>query len=328
MRATFRRLGLGALAYRLYHAPLGAVSRSVAEGGPLEQWRTARGRAEMECAAHSLPVLDFEADRAAPLELHLLTGRQFWYQTAFCLWTFARYAQRPLEPCIYDDGSLDSKHRAALARLFPATRFILQTDTRARLERFLPASRFPYLRERWKHYPNIRKLIDVHLGSSGWKLVIDSDLLFFRRPEFLLRWLEAPSRPLHAVDIETCYGYSPPLLAAMTGAPLAERLNVGLCGLRSEELDWERLEHVCRTLIARAGTHYYLEQALFAVLLAGHVCAVAPAEDYVTLPQPPEVEYCSAVMHHYVAGSKRWYFRQNWRHALAHAGNVAEPPHE
>ncbi|MDB6165383.1 MAG: glycosyl transferase family 2, partial [Lacunisphaera sp.] len=66
----------------------------------------------------------------------------------------------------------------------------------------------------------------------------------------------------------------------------------------------------------REGTSYYLEQALIAMLVAGRDCAVAPAADYVTLPQPPEALECRAVMHHYVAESKRWYFQRNWRQAL------------
>lgn len=315
MRAALRRLGLGALAYRLYHAPLGALRESVAAGGPIEQWRTARGRAQMETAAHLLPAPE-APETARPLEVHLLTGRRFWYQTAFCLWTFAQHARRPLAPAIYDDGSLGDEHRAALSRLFPTTRHVGAAETIARLDAKLPLARFPTLRDRWKHYPNIRKLIDVHLEATGWKLVLDSDLLFFRRPDFLIDWLDAPDRPLHAIDIETCYGYSNALMVQLAAAPVAERLNVGLCGLRSEEIDWEQLEHRCRLLIEREGTHYFLEQALVALLLAGRPCAIAAAEDYVTLPRPPEVENCHAVMHHYVAGSKPWYFRRNWRHAL------------
>jgi len=320
MRATLRRLGFGTLAYRLYHAPLGAVRASLAAGGPLEQWRTARCRAAMERAAPALPP---PRATGAPLELHVLTGRRFWYQTAFCLWTFAGHARRPLAPVIYDDGSLCAEPRAALARLFPATRFVSQREAIAQLDARLPRARFPALRDRWERYPNIRKLIDPHLGATGWKLVLDSDLLFFRRPQFLLEWLEAPARPLHAVDVETCYGYSDTLLREVAGAPLAAKLNVGLCGLRSDDLDWSRLERICATLIEREGTHYYLEQALVAVLLAGRDCAVAPAADYVTLPRPPEIERCAAVMHHYVAESKAGYFRTNWRRALEAAPSHA-----
>ena len=218
---------------------------------------------------------------------------------------------------IYDDGSLSGEFRAPLARLFPAARFVDRSETTARLDEILPVARFPALRERWLNYPNIRKLTDPHLGSRGWKLVLDSDLLFFHRPEFLLNWLESPVRPLHAVDCETSYGYSRPLMDELAGAPVADLVNVGLTGLNSSDLDWDRLEHWCGTLIAREHTSYYLEQALIAMLVAGRPCAIAPAADYVTLPEPPEAHDCRAVMHHYVAQAKRWYFQDNWRRTIS-----------
>jgi len=267
----------------------------------------------MEQAAYRLPVTMPMPE--SPLEVHLLTGHRFWYQTAFCLWTLSSNANRRVSPSIWDDGSLLAKEREALLRLFPGARFVSRRETLAHLDRHLPASRFPVLRERWQHYPNIRKLIDIHAGSTGWKLVLDSDLLFFRRPSFLIDWLDQPRKPLHAVDCETSYGYSMGLLAELAGTAPAECLNVGLCGLQSEKIDWDRLESWCHTLIDRSGTHYYLEQALVALLLAGKDCAIAPAEDYVTLPRPPEALTCHAVMHHYVADSKKWYFRHNWKRA-------------
>ncbi|MBL9216332.1 MAG: glycosyl transferase family 2 [Opitutaceae bacterium] len=311
LRDTVRRLGFGRLALALWHQPAARLRTCIREGGPLAQRRTERGRLEMEQAAARLTPVP--APAGPPVELHLLTGRRFWYQTAFCLASFARQAGRPVHPVIYDDGTLAGPPRDGLARLFPDARFVAQPETLARLERHLPESRFPVLRERWRHYPNIRKLTDVHAGTTGWKLVLDSDLLFFRRPDVLLAWLDQPSRPLHAVDIEESYGYPRPLLAELAGAPLAPKVNVGLCGLDSGALDWELLERACRLLLERHGTNYYLEQALVALLVAGRPCTVAPAADYVTLPRPPEALDCRAVMHHYVAESKRWYFQRNWR---------------
>lgn len=269
----------------------------------------------MAAAAGELPLLAEFA--GAPLEPHLLTGRRFWDQTAFCLWTFARHSERPIAPVIYDDGSLDDASRAPLQRLFPRIRFVSRTEIVDRLDAFLPATQFPQLRERWLVYPNIRKLIDPHVGLCGWKLVLDSDLLFFRRPDFLLKWLASPDRPLHAVDCVTSYGYSQALMQELAGAPVADLVNVGLTGLESSQIDWEKLEHWTATLHTREGTSYYLEQALIAMLVAGRDCAVAPASDYVTLPRPPEDRSCSAVMHHYVAESKAAYFRHNWRTAIA-----------
>ena len=249
-----------------------------------------------------------------------MTGRRFWYQTAFCLWTLGRQARRPLAPVILDDGSLTGEWRAALTRVAPGARFTGAEEIRARLDAHLPEARFPSLRERWRHFPLLRKMTDVHVGSTGWKLFIDSDLLFFHEPRLLLDWLDRPTRPLRATDVQNAYGYPLELLAELAGRPVPERVNTGLCGLRSEEIDWERMECWCRTLIERAGTHYYQEQAFVALLLAGRDHAVAPLSDYVTLPGLPEVRECRAVMHHYVADSKKWYFRYNWTRVLADAG--------
>lgn len=303
---------LGKVLYHSWHRPVGTLRDLIADGGPFERRETENGRRAMEAAAHLLPALLSVPGPA--VELHLLTGRRFWDQTAFCLRSFAHHAARPLAPIIYDDGTLTEEYRASLRRLFPASRIVAHTEILARLDTLLPESRFPVLRERWRNYPHIRKLTDPHLGSTGWKLVIDSDLLFFRRPDFLLDWCAAPDRPLHAVDCKESYGYSRNLMEKLAGAPIPPLVNVGLCGLRSEALDWEEIETWCAELIAREKTSYYLEQALVAMQVARtQPCAIAPARDYVTKPDRTEGTQPRAVMHHYVAESKRWYYRHGWR---------------
>lgn len=314
MRGVLRKVGLGRVAYYAMHWPRNRVRDSIRSGGPIQQWRTSRGRLEMEAAAASLPLLPHAS--GAPVEIHVLTGSRFWYQTVFCLWTFARHANRSVRPVVYDDGTLSAEYSDPILRLFPQARVIAQAETLTKLNESLPANRFRSLRERWLNYPNIRKLTDVHAGESGWKLVVDSDMLFFRRPDTLIDWLDAPSMPLHAVDCETSYGYSRPLIAELAGREVADLVNVGLTGLNGGMLDWERIEYWCRTLIEREKPHYYLEQALVAMLMAGQSCVVAPREEYLTLPVPPEARECNAVMHHYVAHSKRWYFQDCWKVAL------------
>jgi len=312
----------GQLLLRFYHTPLGKMRDSLRHGGPFAVRETERQRHEMETAAasfHTLPVFPSRT----PVTLHLMTGRRFWYQTVFCLHSFAAAAQTTVQAEIYDDGSIDSACASQLGRLGSGVRIHYIGELRAKLDAHLPVSRFPVLRERWQNYPNIRKLIDVHVGSSGWKLVIDSDLLFFRRPDFLLNWLAAPDCILHAVDCTESYGYSRPLLQELAGAPIPPLVNVGLCGLRSDSLDWDELERWCATLHAREKTNYYLEQALVAMLAARAPCAVAPSTDYITLPSRTEVIAPRAVMHHYVDTAKRWYFRNGWRHIELPGGSTA-----
>jgi hypothetical protein len=67
------------------------------------------------------------------------------------------------------------------------------------------------------------------------------------------------------------------------------------------------------TLIGRHGTSYYLEQALAALLLAGQSTQPLPVADYRLLPSESECIAPTAILHHYVAESKRGYFRHAWR---------------
>ena len=303
----------GRIVYLGIHRPLEVIRRTFADGGPLAQRETARWQERMIAAAGAITIPPAPASAPA-FAVHFLTGARFWYQTVFCAASLAHHGGIRLACHIHDDGSLDDALAARLrAALGPDTVIHTHGESIARLDALLPASRFPQLRERHRNYPNIRKLIDPHLGSTGWKCVLDSDLLFFRRPAVLLNWLGAPDRPCHMIDCETSYGYPIPLLSELCGATVAERVNVGICGLDSESLDWERLESWCGRLHANRGTSYFLEQALVAMLVAGRSCAVAPEADYICLPARGEVEAPAAVMHHYVAGSKRWYFRHGWR---------------
>jgi hypothetical protein len=247
--------------------------------------------------------------------LHIMTGQRFWYQTVFCLHSLARAAQATIFAELYDDGSIDAECERRLRRLGNRVKIHKQADLKARLNDLLPESRFPALRERWRNYPNIRKLIDTHLGKQDWKMSIDSDLLFFRRPDLLISWFSRPGGPLHAVDCGEAYGYSRPLMERLAGAPIPPLVNVGLAALRSELIDWAELEAWCSELIAKEKFSYYLEQALVAMLMARNPTRVVlPACDYITLPSAAEVERPQAVMHHYVANSKRWYYRFGWRH--------------
>jgi len=303
----------GQLLLQLYHRPLGRLRSSIRNGGPIAEWRTQRSRREMEATAEFLPELpDYHS--LSPAILHMVTGKRFWYQTVFCLHSFSHAAQATIYAELYDDGTIDAECARLLGRLGPRVRIHPEKVIQSRLDDHLPVDRFPVLRERRTNYPNLRKLIDIHLGNSGWKLAIDSDLLFFRRPNLVLNWLAEPGRPLHAVDCQESYGYSRALLERLAGAPLPALVNVGLCGLRSEALNWAEIESWCAELIAREKTNYYLEQALVAMLMAREPNrTVLPAEDYVTKPSKSEALEPRAVMHHYVAESKRWYFREDWR---------------
>ena len=309
-----RRLHLGRLVYLLWHKPRSELSRSRREGGPLHQFKNWRGQAAMARAAAELPPRP--APPAGAPEVCFLTGKKFWYQTAFCCWSLSARAGREYAPVFIDDGSFDDALRDECRRIFPAARVLGAKECEAALDVHLPAENFPALRNQRRTYLHLRKLTDAHAGHRGWRLVLDSDMLFFRRPDALLAWLDAPDRPIHMLDVQDAYGYPHTTLAALAGRPIPEKLNVGICGLRSDAIDWERLEFWCQQLLARHGSSYYLEQALVALLVAAESRLQLSADDYRLLPDEAECRAPTAVLHHYVAESKRGYFRHAWRHVL------------
>jgi hypothetical protein len=309
-REIGRHLGTGRLVYHAWHAPRGAISRLCHEGAV--NLALARiGRAAMEDAAQNLNPLPEPAGDAP--EIFYLTGRRFVYQTLFCAVSLGRQTGQSFRFVAIDDGTLRDVDIALLRRILPEMRIVRNWEVEATLETWLPATRYPEIRRRRLVYPHLRKLTDVHAGGAGWKLVLDSDMLFHGRPNFILDWLEAPDQPCHMLDVADAYGYSTGLLRELAGTDLPVRLNVGICGLNGESIDWEKLEYWCRELVAREGTHYLMEQALVAMLTAGAPRAAAPPEMYVTSPSRLEAERPTAILHHYTAESKAWYYRFAWR---------------
>jgi hypothetical protein len=266
----------------------------------------------MERAATQLSCCQFPHAAELP-ELHFLTGRKFWYQTAFCLHSLQQHTARTFRAVFHDDGTLGPELSQRLQQLFPSAQFRPRAEMDELVQELLPKKRFPYLHDRRRNYPNILKLTDTHLGATGWRLVLDSDMLFFRAPDEVLAWLAAPDRPMHLIDIADSYGYSRGLLERVCGTSIPSKINVGLTGLRSDAIDWAEIEFWCRQLITAEGTSYYLEQALIAMLLARRPHLGVPAQEYIVCPAHEDCFPPRGVLHHYVAESKRWYFRHTWQ---------------
>jgi len=305
----------GRLVYLGWHRPWAEFARSRREGGPVNQLVNWRGRVAMERAAADLPSRPRPA--AGAPEVCFLTGKKFWYQTAFCCWSLCQESGCEFAPVFIDDGTFDDALHGECLRLFPGAILLHRREIEDRLDAHLPAARFPALRGQRRTYVHLRKLTDAHAGRRGWRMVLDSDMLFFRRPDALLAWLAAPARPVHMLDVHDAYGYPTTTLAILAGRPVPEKINVGVCGLQSDAIDWEKLEHWCRELLARHGTSYYLEQALVALLLTNETPVRLPAADYLLMPTEAECRAPTAALHHYVAESKRGYFRHAWRHVAS-----------
>lgn len=308
------RFGLGRLAYRLWYQPIGAMRRSIREGGPLQQARDRAGHEAMRAAAAVQPCLS-EPPVGPRAEIAFLSGPRYWHQTVFCFSSLQIHTPFRITPVVYDDGHMDDACRSAIRRVIPWVRFVSAAESEERLDALLPASRFPALRGRREGYPHLRKLTDIHVGSREFQLVADSDMLFFHRAPELEAWFRDPDW-LYMLDVQTAYGYPSKFLDELVGTPIPERINVGLYAVDGAAIDWDRVEHWCARQMLMHGPQYVQEQGLTAMLFAGRPATALSQQRYVVMPDAAEGARRSAVLHHYVDVSKRAYFRENWRQVI------------
>ena len=144
-------------------------------------------------------------------------------------------------------------------------------------------------------------------------MVLDSDMLFFKRPEALIQWSRDPQTPICMTDTSSFYGYPLETLQSLSGQAVPERVNVGIIGLNSHDINWQEVEYWCQFLIDTHGSHYYLEQAVSAMLISRFANKIQlPESVYTVNPSGTAVLHSTAVLKHYVNESKTIYFTHDW----------------
>lgn len=293
----------------LYRHPKSALKNYRHYGGYLSYRKMLNGRAKMARASLQLPPVP-SSDNGLPL--YFLTGQKYLYQTLFCIQSLAKVSTEKFRFILVDDGTFDQGLMSRLAKQLPGATAVTSEVIAGNISRQLPPEKYPVLHQKRKIYPHIKKLTDVHtIDGPGWKLVLDSDMLFWREPLEMIEWLRKPVKPLHLVDCTESYGYSSQLMQELCGCTVPSLLNVGAIGLESGGLNWPDIERWTRELEAREGSTYYLEQALTAMIIGGQQTVVMPKDGYRVNP-----EYLggpAAVLHHYVDVSKKLYFSEGWK---------------
>jgi len=293
----------------LYRNPRGKWNHWQRFGGYVDYQKMLSAQKEMEKAAKNLYV-NYKHSLLPELKVCFLTGNKFWYQTLFCAYSLQKVTPNPIHFTFYDDGTLDLI--ANIKDQIPNSTAIYTSEIENRLNTYLPAEKYPYLHHKRKVYKHIRKLTDVYVGTKGWKLMLDSDMLFTHTPTEMVDWLLNPTIPLYMQETESAYGFPKDYMEVLTKTTIWDCINVGCLGLNNEIIDWDKLEYWAKNLEEKFGTSYYLEQGLSAMILGNKACLQLDKERYVVYPNA-NVVYPNAKLFHYVDLSKAEYFRNAWK---------------
>lgn len=295
----------------LYRYPLSAIKKYRRFGGYANYRRMLRGKSLMEKASFRLPPVTSDPNGHA---VYFLTGKNYLYQTLFCIQSLNKCGVNNLRFILVDDGTFDSRLIKRIIRQLPGAEIITREIIEDNLQRYLPEHLYPVLHQKRKVYPHIKKLTDIHtIPGYEWKLVLDSDMLFWNRPTEILNWLKNPDCPIHMVDCLESYGYTTALMEQLCGSTIPHLLNVGTIGLNSSNIKWAHVNEWVKILEEKEGASYYLEQALTAMLVANTETNVLPPNAYIVSPDNVATDNLKGALHHYVDISKEWYFTQGWK---------------
>lgn len=175
------------------------------------------------------------------------------------------HSERSWAPIIHEDGSLTDADIAELKKHFPDARVIRRSEANAELERVL--AEFPACREyRHKHNWFLKNFDAWHYAPHDRYIVIDSDIVFFRRPDQLLRWIDEGQDSLWLME-DTNEKYCMPReeIEELLGFPLWRKVNSGLDLMPRAAFDLALAEKFVSLCGPKARHFQFLEQTYFAV---------------------------------------------------------------
>ncbi len=188
------------------------------------------------------------------LEMGMLTLRSLEYHTGR-LWA----------PFIHEDGSLTEQDVARLRSHFPDARIVRRTDADRELHELLAP--FPACREsRRKHNWFLKNFDTWHYALHDRYIVIDSDIVFFRRPDKMMDWIANGDDSVWVMeDTREKYALPREQIEALLGFPLWKKVNSGLDLMPRAAFNLPLAEKYFELCGPRARDFHFLEQTFFAV---------------------------------------------------------------
>ncbi|MEO6096583.1 MAG: hypothetical protein ABIW76_13095 [Fibrobacteria bacterium] len=249
------------------------------------------------------------------ISVHLLTNRKDWRMAAWSIASFLKACGRTFPVVVHDDGSLQPGQAAKLERLFPGLRIIWRPEAdRAVVEALAGRPQSLEFRSR---YNNSIKLFDPWLVAGARDVIaLDSDLIFFRKPEEILAWVDGPrSVNRWNEDVESAYTLTHDEIRDHLGVEMIPRINSGLGVISGKSMDWDLVEKALEHPAARSH-HWRIEQTLFAILSCRFGVELLSPKHRIDISRDFKIDD-TLVNRHYVGAVRDLMYTQGMKRLLA-----------
>lgn len=232
--------------------------------------------------------------------VHILLCNRDFEMSVCALRSFVFYCGRSFEFVIHEDGTLTQEQKKYLLKNFPKSEIIdYHRSLNLAKETFGENSEIYKMRQKGVL---MLKLLDIKLFSTKKKvIVLDSDILFFKKPDEVLNAATRFDVPnLFNKDVFPSLMASKEVLEDICAKKIPERINSGLSVVYRDAIDFVLLEKWLKELNDRKVDIilHRIEQSLITMLCVNHKSGI----DY--LPETYDVSFekdvGQSVCKHYV----------------------------
>ena len=254
-------------------------------------------------------------DDDIPFSVHMLVCRRD-VTMAICTAKVANLAfERALPWVFHDDGSLTNEEEHAFQTNLPGCKVVRRQEAdRVAREQLVE---YPEILKYRAHQVMALKLVDVKLWRRGERLAyVDSDILFFRRPDFIFDALEnGLDKNYFNKDIADAFVRPADEIGLEVGVRPLDSLNAGLWVLHADAIDLDTIEGWLKhPAFSKHLYDYTLDQTFISMLANSSRNGV----DY--LPPTYDVAFrkdvTAAVNKHYVGAIRHNYELEGLRYLL------------
>jgi len=201
-----------------------------------------------------------------PVSLHMVVGHEMLLMGQLALRSLEFHTRRCWAPIVHDDGTLTDADCAELLSLFPDATVVRRAEADRALFEALAA--YPACQQnRVKHHWFLKVFDTRHYARHDHYIVLDSDIIFFRRPDLLLRWVrEQPDAFWLMEDTREKYALAREDIEKALGLRMWKRVNSGLDLMYRPQTTLELAEVLLEKCAPMAREYQFLEQTYFAVV--------------------------------------------------------------
>lgn len=259
-----------------------------------------------------LPV---DLAEAPSVPVHLLTSKDDWLRATWTLASWYQATGRNWQVVIHEDGTLPPEGRELMGALFPTARFILRSEADDKMARVLAP--YPRCRDYRAQLALGLKIFDVPYFCQAQRfLILDSDVLFFRRPEEILAWVDTEDRRcLFNAEAEDPCPLSSGEARQKLRVQLLPRINSGLALLWRDALDLPFCEMALRDTSLGSAYPWRIEQSLFALCTSRENRAALLPPTYEMSLKSERQE--NAIARHYVGAVRQQFYAEGIRQLQA-----------